>query len=78
MLRFLPPYSPGLNPIAMAFADSPPAFPASAVCWNLKPASLKALLRALAIGTVDALWKEIGHSCDFFGPAECQNDFAAA
>ena len=40
-LLFLPPYSPDLNPIEMAFAK------------------LKALLRARAIRTIDALWRAI-------------------
>jgi transposase len=57
---FLPPYSPDLNPIEMAFAK------------------LKAILRARAVRTIDALWQEIGHICDLFEPAECQNYFAAA
>jgi transposase len=57
---FLPPYSPDLNPIEMAFAK------------------LKAHLRAKAVRTIDALWKEIGHSCDLFEPPECQNYFNAA
>jgi transposase len=38
-LLFLPPYSPDLNPIEMAFAK------------------LKALLRARAVRTIDALWR---------------------
>ena len=59
-ILFLPPYSPDLNPIEMAFAK------------------LKALLRAKAARTIDALWQEIGHICDLFPPAECQNYFAAA
>ena len=41
-LIFLPPYSPDLNPIEMAFAK------------------LKAHLRAMAIRTIDELWKAIG------------------
>ena len=48
-LLFLPPYSPDLNPIEMAFAK------------------LKALLRARAIRTIDALWRAIGEICDVFG-----------
>ena len=52
-LLFLPPYSPDLNPIEMAFA---------------KP---KALLRARAIRTIDALWRAIGEICDLFSPREC-------
>jgi transposase len=57
---FLPPYSPDLKPIEMAFAK------------------LKALLRARAIRTIDALWQAIGEICDLFSPKECQNYFAAA
>ena len=59
-ILFLPPYSPDLNPIEMAFAK------------------LKANLRAKAVRTIDALWQEIGHICDLFEPAECQNYFTAA
>jgi transposase len=59
-ILFLPPYSPDLNPIEMAFAK------------------LKTLLRAKAVRTIDALWQEIGHICDLFEPAECQNYFTAA
>jgi transposase len=59
-ILFLPPYSPDLNPIEMAFAK------------------LKAHLRARAVRTIDALWQEIGHICDLFEPAECQNYFTAA
>jgi transposase len=47
-LLFLPPYSPDLNPIEMAFAK------------------LKALLRARAVRTIDALWRAIGEICDLF------------
>ena len=59
-LLFLPPYSPDLNPIEMAFAK------------------LKALLRARAIRTIDALWRAIGEICDLFSPLEYRNYFAAA
>ena len=59
-LLFLPPYSPDLNPIEMAFAK------------------LKALLRAKAIRTIDALWRAIGEICDLFTPQECRNYFHAA
>jgi transposase len=59
-LLFLPPYSPDLNPIEMAFAK------------------LKALLRARAVRTIDALWRAIGQICDLFSPKECRNYFAAA
>jgi hypothetical protein len=41
-------------------------------------AKLKALLRAKAIRTIDALWRAIGQICDLFSPQECQNYFAAA
>ena len=57
---FLPPYSPDLNPIEMAFAK------------------LKALLRARAERTIDALWRAIGQICDLFQPDECKNYFTAA
>ncbi len=59
-LLFLPPYSPDLNPIEMAFAK------------------LKAHLRALAMRTIDKLWKAIGQICDLFTPEECTNYFEAA
>ena len=52
---FLPPYSPDLNPIEMAFAK------------------LKAHLRAMAMRTIDELWKAIGQICDLFTPEECAN-----
>jgi transposase len=58
-LLFLPPYSPDLNPIEMAFAK------------------LKAHLRAMAMRTIDELWKAIGRICDLFTPEECANYFAA-
>jgi transposase len=59
-LLFLPPYSPDLNPIEMAFAK------------------LKALLRARAVRTIDALWRPIGEICDLFSRQECRNYFHAA
>jgi transposase len=59
-LLFLPPYSPDLNPIEMAFAK------------------LKAILRAKAVRTIEALWRAIGEICDLFTAQECQNYFAAA
>ena len=58
-LLFLPPRSPDLNPIEMAFAK------------------LKAHLRAMAMRTIDELWKAFGQSCDLFIPAECASYFAA-
>jgi transposase len=41
-------------------------------------AKLKALLRAGAVRTIDALWRDIGQICDLFEPDECKNYFAAA
>ena len=56
-LLFIPPYSPDLNPIELAFAK------------------LKALLRAKAIRTVEALWTALGDLCDNFSLGECANYF---
>jgi transposase len=53
-LRYLPSYSPDLNPIEQAFAK------------------LKALLRAKALPTVQALWKALGTLLDCVTPAECR------
>ncbi len=52
-LRYLPPYSPDLNPVEMAFAK------------------LKALLRAEAARTVEALWAAVGRLVARFPPGEC-------
>jgi transposase len=41
-------------------------------------AKLKAHLRALAMRTIDQLWKAIGQICDLFTPEECANYFQAA
>lgn len=41
-------------------------------------AKLKALLRARAVRTIDALCRAIGEICDLFSPQERQNDFDAA
>jgi len=54
-VRFLPAYSPDLNPIEQMFAK------------------IKALLRAKAIRTVDALWKELGTIIGCVSPEECKN-----
>jgi transposase len=54
-LRFLPAYSPDLNPIEQVFAK------------------LKAMLRAKALRTVDALWKALGEISDCVSPQECMN-----
>ena len=56
-LMFIPPYSPDLNPIEMAFTK------------------LKALLRAKAIRTVEALWNALGTLAGCFTPKECANFF---
>ena len=56
-LLFIPPYSPDLNPIEMAFAK------------------LKALLRAKAIQTVEALRKALGTLINCFTPKKCANFF---
>jgi len=56
-LLFIPPYSPDLNPIELAFSK------------------LKALLRAKAIRTVEALWNALGDLCGSFTPKECANYF---
>ena len=54
-VRFLPAYSPDLNPIVQVFAK------------------LKALLRAKALRTVDALWKALGSITGCVSPQECKN-----
>jgi len=59
-VRFLPAYSPDLNPIEQVFAK------------------LKALLRAMAIRTVDALWKALGSITDCVTSQECKNFFRHA
>jgi transposase len=56
-LLFIPPYSPDLNPIELAFSK------------------LKALLRARAIRTIEALRKALADLCRNFTPAECANYF---
>lgn len=54
-IRFLPAYSPDLNPIEQVFAK------------------LKALLRAMALRTIDALWKALGSIIHCVSPEECKN-----
>jgi transposase len=54
-LLYLPPYSPDLNPIELAFAK------------------LKALLRARAVRTVNALCNALGDLVACFSPTECAN-----
>jgi transposase len=56
-LLFIPPYSPDLNPIELAFSK------------------LKALLRAKAIRTVEALWKALADIGRNFTPEQCANYF---
>jgi transposase len=76
-LRYLPAYSPDLNPIEQAFANSPPAFPTSYACWNLKPASLKAAaLRKAAARTFEALTEAITNALMSFTCQECANSLA--
>ena len=41
-------------------------------------AKLKALLRKLAVRTIDSLWRALGDSLARFSPQECVNYFAAA
>jgi hypothetical protein len=80
-MRDTPPpsaYSPDFNPIEMAFANSPRAFPPSCACWNLKPAPLKALLRGAAARTIPDLWDALKNALEAFAPDECRNYFAAA
>jgi hypothetical protein len=36
------------------------------------------MLRAMAVGTIDALWKAIGEICELFSPEEYRNYFDAA
>jgi transposase len=54
-VRFLPAYSPDLNPIEQVFAK------------------IKALLRAKALRTVDALWNALGSITACVSPEECKN-----
>ncbi len=54
-VRFLPAYSPDLNPIEQVFAK------------------LKSQLRAMALRTVDALWKALGSITGSVSPEECRN-----
>ncbi len=54
-VRFLPAYSPDLNPIEQVFAK------------------LKALLRAKALRTLDALWNALGSLTGCVSPEECRN-----
>jgi len=59
-LVYLPPYSPDLNPIEMAFAK------------------FKALLRAAAARTLEALWQATADTLPRFTPLECHNYFEEA
>jgi transposase len=65
---FLPPYSPDLNPIEMAFAK--PALS--------EAEGLKAHLRRIGARTIDALWKAIGDICALYSEQECWNFFQHA
>jgi transposase len=59
-IRFLPSYSPDLNPIEQLFAK------------------LKALIRALAPRSREALFQAIGYALDQVSPSECANYLANA
>ena len=72
-LRYLPPYSPDLNPIEQAFAKLKALLRKAA---ERTVAKLKALLRKAAERTVDGLWTTIGKLLDLFPPAECANYIA--
>jgi hypothetical protein len=54
-----------------------PTVPTSIRSRRLSP-SLRVLLRARAIRTIDALWRAIGEICDLFSRPKRQNQFAAA
>jgi transposase len=75
-LLHLPPYSPDFNPIEMAFANSPRAFPASCACWNLKPAPLKAALRKTGARTFETLIEAIANALMSFTSQQCANYLA--
>ena len=59
-LRYLPRYSPDLNPIEMAFSK------------------FKAILRAAAARTLDALWQAAANAIEQFKQNECRNFFTHA
>jgi transposase len=59
-IRFLPSYSPDLNPIEQLFAK------------------LKALIRALAPRSREALSQAIGYALEQVSPSECANYLANA
>ena len=74
-LRYLPPYSPDLNPskarrpLIRTMKWTPPAGGGGENAF----AKLKPLLRKAAQRTIDGLWTTIGKLLDRFSPAECQN-----
>jgi transposase len=59
-LRYLPRYSPDLNPIEMALSK------------------FKAILRAAAARTLDALWQAAANAIEHFKQNECRNFFTHA
>ena len=59
-LRYLPRYSPDLNPIEMAFSK------------------FKAILRAAAARTLDALWQAAANAIEQFKQNECHKFFTHA
>ena len=52
-----------------------PATPQRTAIIEMAFAKLKALLRAKAIRTVEALWNALGSLAGCFAPAECANFF---
>jgi transposase len=59
-LRYLPPYSPDLNPIEQVFA-------------KLKHLMLKHLMRNASPRTIEDTWRKAGALLDLFTPNECVN-----
>jgi transposase len=74
-LRFLPPYSPDLNPsgVSRRLIRSPKGTRPEGRGGEMLFAKLKALLRKAAERTVDSLWRRIGTLLDEITPQECQN-----
>ena len=75
-LRYLPPYSPDLNPSGATRPIRSRGTAADGGGGEQAFAKLKALLRKAAERTVDGLWNAIGQLLDLFPPAECANYLA--
>ena len=58
--------------------DPPPATQTLAKPREGVFAKLKGHVRAMAMRSIDQLWKAIGQICDLFAPQECANYFKAA